>query len=266
MGCVVRLLEHAEVPAGDAAERWRLLAFAASRLDRRALARSAFAAWIRLDPKHKLERDSTPPGIWQDYTAALLAVRGGELVTEPQLAVDTRVVPVRPDATDLPKAPLPPRSDRDKARDFRFLAGLRASAAVGHGLASVGQALGGQLAVELQLSQRWWLGPHLGGLRFSVDGLGYTLPVAQLQTAVDLGPASAPWLSLTAGAGAVVAGGNDKLGSAALHVGVRYAPQPKGVVGWAVELADDVVLGGAAYSSVHVVSLQLSALVRPARR
>lgn len=265
MGCVVRLLEHAEVAAAEGSERWRLLAMAASRLDRRALARSAFAAWIRLDPANKLERDSTPPGIWQDYTAALLEVRGAELVREPQLSVDTRVTPVRPEASDLPRAPLPPRSDRDRARDFRFLAGLRASAAAGHGVGSVAEAIGGQLAVELQLSRRWWLGPHLGGLRFAVDGTGYTRPIAQLQTALDLGPAHKPWLSLTAGAGAVVAGGSDKLGSAALHVGVRYAPQLKGVVSLAIELADDVLLGGAQYSSVHVVSLQLSALFRPVR-
>lgn len=266
LGCVVRALEHAVVPESDAAERWRLLALAASRLDRHDLARAAFAAWIRLDPKHRLERDSTPPGVWLDYTAALLEVRGAELDRTPKLGVDTKVPPPRPTSADLPRAALPAHSGRDKARDFRFLAGVSASAALGQELPAPIDSVGGQLGIELQLSERWWVGPHLSGVRFALDGEPTTAALVQLQAAMGIGPAAAPWVSLTAGAGAQVGAGNDKLGTAALHVGLRYASQAKGVVGLAVELADEVVVGGSAYPSLHILTLRLGALIRPPRR
>lgn len=262
-GCVVRLLETAVVPEGERSEQLRLLALAASRLDRHDLARQAFADWIRRDRRHRLDKNAVPPGVWQDYAAALVTVLGSELERTPQLTVDPTVPPVRPTARDLPRAPLPALSSRDRARDFRFVAGLHGSWVPGQAAVSPLDHLGGLLGIEIEAHKRVWIGARLAGLRFGLDRVGsVTAPVAQARAVVAVGDVASPWFHVAAGGGAVVGGATDQTGPAALHVAVRYAPAAAGAVGWALECSDDVLLGASAGGPHHVVSLGLVAVLR----
>jgi hypothetical protein len=162
LGCVVQLLETANASAADAPERWRLLGFAAARLDRHDLARKAFAEWIALSPTHRLDRTMTPPAIYQDYTAALLERHGAELDLTPRTG-DRPQAPVPPtQVVALPKFAPPPRAERDQATDFAFYAGIAVAEYDGIVGANPVDHLGGFLGIEHDVGGRFRLGPQLG--------------------------------------------------------------------------------------------------------
>lgn len=162
LGCVVQLLETVTVSAADAPERWRLLGFAAARLDRHELARKAFAEWIALSPGHRLDRAMTPPAIYQDYSAALLERHGGELDLTPRTGDRPQAPVSSPQVSELPVFAPPPRSERDQATDFAFYAGLGITETDGIVRANPVDHLGGFLGIEHDVGGRFRLGPQLG--------------------------------------------------------------------------------------------------------
>ena len=121
MGCVVRTLDPVAPPAeatATASDHWRLLAFAAARLDRHSLARDAFRAWVSLRVTNRLSAADTPPVIYKDYVAALLAANDGVLDLAPRIAWRPSLPPPTVAAADLPVPAPPQRSDRDHASDI----------------------------------------------------------------------------------------------------------------------------------------------------
>lgn len=250
------------LPAPEQGERWRLLAFAASRLDQRAAARKAFARWIALAPSHRLERASTPPGIYADYAAALIDALGADLDRTPQLEPRAQVpVPV-PTPAEWPRFAPPPRSARDNARDFLFAFGLLGSVHLKAAAGSPVDHLGAQLGVELEPWQRWRFGFQFAGLRW----------VDQFSRARVLVQARSAWAPLVRGIhrlDVVAAGGMglstevDEGSVVAVGAALRYHLQPaRTAAGFYIEVGDQV---GIASRVQHVAVVALGIVLQPAR-
>lgn len=265
MACVLQRLEST---ASEAPERWRMLAFAAARLDRAALSRQAFAAWIGSSPSHRLERQSTAPTVWRHYAAALLQVHGGKLDLTPRVQPPAVLPPGAVTGVTLPRFPPPPRSKRDDNRDFALCLGLP----LGLPLDRAGLAPGLRLLLGLHLSPVWRAALEVGGLRYpdGGDGLGGDPPGTLIQAAVR---ADLLWLQGAAGElgfGLAAGGGqlnwDDGTGSAVAAVRplLRYAwparRQGGGLAIWA-ELAHQLLWAGD--GSQHVPSLALGVELRP---
>lgn len=267
LACVLRLLDpqakelEALAPA-EQGERWRLLAFAASRLDQRLAARKAFGRWIALAPSHRLERASTLPGVYADYAAALIDVLGADLDRTPQLDHRAQLAVPVPAPADWPRFAPPPRSPRDNARDFLFAFGLLGSVHLKAPAGSPGDHLGAQLGVELEPWQRWRFGFQFAGLRW----------VDQFSRARVLVQARAGWAPLVRGIhrlDLVAAGGMglstevDEGSVAAVGAMLRYQLQPaRSAAGFYIEVGDQV---GIASRIQHIAVVALGVVLQPAR-
>lgn len=243
-------------------ERWRLLAFAASRLDQRGAARRAFARWIALSPSHRLERASTLPGIYADYAAALIEVLGSDLDRTPQLDHRAQVAVPLPAPADWPRFAPPPRSARDNARDFLFAFGLLGSLHLKAAAGSPADHLGAQLGVELEPWQRWRFGFQFAGLRW-VDRFARARVLAQARAGwapLVRGPHR---LDLIAAAGMGLSTEVDEGSVAAVGAAARYQLQPaNSAVGLYVEVGDQV---GIASRTQHVAVVAVGVVLQPAR-
>ncbi len=271
-GCVVRTLSPNEAvadsaPLADRAERWRMLAFAAARLDRHDLAQHAFVHWLQLDPSHHLDRASTPPVVWQDYAAAWLQVRGGDLDLRP-------VVPDHPQLQapvltprDWPKFAPPPRSNRDQARDFVFELGpvLTVPAATPvQAVRRMPDHLGVAVGLAVQPWQDWRLGAHLQATRWYADSHSRIRGEVTARVGWTLWQRQASRLELIGGAGAAFEPTAAAGSAAVLALGMRYHRQPpQQALGWAVQLADHVALGG---DSGHLIALAVALVLQPASK
>lgn len=270
LGCAVRLLEPesalpADAPLADRAERLRLLAFAASRLDRHELARKAFASWIRLSDQHRLDRASTPGGIYADYTAAWIECLGAGLDRQPILDHRPVLVPPRPEPADLPRFAPPPRSARDNANNFAFFVGLGGAAEPGQPAGSLSHHLGVQLGLNLGLSERWRAGLNLQVLRWSWESAGQAAGVSrvlsQLQGAWALWQPSAHRLEVVLDGGMAFDWTGDTIG--ALGGGLRYHPVGLSKPAlWYVEVLDQL---GLRSRIDHILSISFGLVLQPAR-
>lgn len=168
MLCVLTTLQAAPAPAKPelAAERARMLAMAAGRMDRQALAVESFVAWIRLNPAaHRLARATTAPGIYRAWAAAWMQVHKARLDLQPRGLPEPAPLPGPVTAGDLPRFSPPPRSKRDKSTDTAFALGLafapwETDAAVGW--------LGLHFGLDQQLGERASI-----GVRAAVMGRGH---------------------------------------------------------------------------------------------
>lgn len=228
LGCVLQLLENAEVDPQFIAERWRLLAHAAARLDRHDLARKAFEAWIGLSNSHRLDRATTLPAVWQDYQAALLARFATELDLTPQVA-HVPVLPAPPaTVADLPRYGPPPKSARDSAADFSFA--IQTMAAVHPTRAAVPGFPGGGVGIDLHLSPRWRAGVQAEAVPFAVAARaldpeqGFLIFDAQLRAAYAVVQKGSHAVDVFGGLGGVLVGDAT---FAAGSAGLRYAFAPR---------------------------------------
>ena len=171
LGCVVTLLEKTALPAPDqtpeeGAECLKLLGFSAARLERHDLARRAFAAWTALPGEHRLERESTLPGVFQDYAAALIEGHTKDLDLQPRIGARPELPAPATTAADLPRFAPPTRESRDGARDIAVLAGMDVSSAPNYLPNSALELLGASVGLEVDLGPAWRLGLRTGGLRY----------------------------------------------------------------------------------------------------
>ena len=248
MACVIQRLEQAP---GDAPERWRMLAFAAARLDRASLSRRAFAAWIGLHSSHRLDRQSTAPAVWRHYAAALLQVHAGQLDLEPRLEPPAVLPPAAVTGVELPRFAPPPRSRRDQNRDFALCLGVTAAAPMD----GSGVAPGMELLVGLHISPVWRLGLQIGALRHPDGGGGLSGDVHGILTHAALrtdalwlqGAAGEFGVGLAAGGGQLNWDGTRSEAVAAIRPLLRYAwparRQGGGLAVWA-EIGHQLLVGG----------------------
>lgn len=264
MACVIARLEGAR---GAQPERWRLLAFAAARMDRHDLARQAFATWLGLDARHRLSRETTPPAIWRDYTAALLQVHGAALDLKPRAGPPAVLPPEAVTAVALPRYPLPPREARDRATDFSGSLGLTAGLA----LPGASPAFGAALDMGLHVGPRWRAGLFLAGLqlpRWAPDPAGL-LVCGGLQPAVRLGDGG--WGELVAlmdvGAGQKALVDGRSSAAAVIRPALRYAwpaRSARAELGGFVDLGHRMLLDAEGLRHMPAVSVGL--VVRPGAR
>ena len=260
LGCVLTVLAGALLAAEQQGERLRLLAFAAARLDRHAEARQHFAAWLQLPQKPRLDRALTPPTIYEDYSAALLALYSDRLELSPQLANDGEVMPAAPTATDLPRFAPPPRGDGGGIPPATYLVGLHGSLPAAAHWGPPGAHLGMELGIELDLPAAFRAGLLLGGWQrplavgaewnpfaLTRGGLGWRWGEHGLDVLLGLG------VALTSGADAVVG---------ALVPAMRYHWRPATrTAGFFVELASETLIGS--QGPREVIGLAVGVLLRP---
>jgi hypothetical protein len=228
LACVI---ERLQASTSQQPERWRLLAFAAARLDRHQLARQAFTAWIGLGDKNRLRRDVTAPAIWRDYAAALIAVHAGQLDLQPRVEPPAVLPPSAVTGTTLPRFAPPPRSDRDNNADFAIWLGGQTGVVWGPDDLWTGV----ELTVAANLSFRWRAGIQVSALRYPTEQPAVADKDALVVAGVWAGAAlRADLLLLDGAAGELVAAGSVGYGvldwddgrsesMAAIRPALRYA-------------------------------------------
>ncbi|MBM4346019.1 MAG: hypothetical protein FJ100_21810 [Deltaproteobacteria bacterium] len=271
LGCVIALDAPGALP-DDAPqqrqiERWRLVGFAAARLDRPDQARAAFAHLLRLAPTFHLDRDATPPVVWRAFAAAWLQVHGAGLDLQPAVHAHPHLPTPTSRPGDWPRFAPPPRSGRDNARDYVLTVAPTLSIVLdraGHFVKKPIDHVGVLLGLQ---TEPWpWLraGLILHGVRWN-DGarsrlrndLGLCVHgrVAQwnhgrLEVAVEL----AGSIDTSASGGAWGAAG----------AGLRYHTRPaRGSVGWTVSIGDRQALGG---QGENQLILAIGLALQPAAR
>lgn len=265
--CVVRLLDSAALgleglTVAEASERWRLLAFAYSRLDQRGPAREALRRWIRLGTANRLDKATTPPALYADYAAAALEELGGEIDRTPRLEYHAKLAVPVPQPADWPRFAPPPRSPRDSARDFLFQFGLLGSVHLRNELGSPGDHVGALLGVELEPWQRWRFGAQFGVLRW-VDKFSRARVLLQGRAGWALWVKAAHRLELAGLAGLGLSTEVDQGSVAAVAAAIRYHWQPAtSAAGFYAELADQV---GIADRTQHIAVLAIGLTLQPAR-
>jgi len=274
--CVVDRLQNSP---SKQPERWRMLAFAAARLDRHQLARSAFAGWIALDAAHRLQRDVTPPAIWRDYAAALIAVHGDQLDLKPRLEPPAVLPAAAATGTTLPRFAPPPRSKRDQNTDFAlWFGGL-----VGRAW-DTGEAAGGvELTLAMNLSPRWRVGVQATALRHpaepsaAVDDLGppgvFAGAGVRLDALLLAGGLGELGLGGTAGFGVLDWDDGRSESMAAFRPALRYAWPARergGQLGVWLEISHGFLVGGARARQLDLggrgIELRPGRDKRPAKR
>ncbi len=280
--CVVESLQSITYDKlAHAAEGMRLLAFAYARLDRHAEARQTFAQWLELSPQHRLERATTPPAVFEDYTAALLDVYKADLDLTPQLELHPVLPAPAVTPSDLPRFEPPPVSERDRADNA--VASLLVGGA--YDLKEGRQTLPAPLPaaeVGLGLLLGAWQVGMAGGMRYATRvtctssapppagqlgdivvgcgrGTGLVVPFQTRVTRIFVGDVR-HGVSLQAGIGGAIESGAT---SPVASLGVRYTWHPAGnSMGICAELRDDLDLSDVYHSPV----LLLGACFRPARQ
>lgn len=264
LGCVLRVLATADVPAAEASERLRLLGFSAARLDRHTEARTWFAQWVALAPGNRLDRAVTPPVVYQDYSAALLASRSADLEWTPQVDHQTLVLPTAPTPADFAQFAPPPRGQGMPKLTIRYGMGVHASLPVSSQAGAwslpwrhVGMQLAMDLAIPLNLSvgavmSGWQRPDPTGGVTWNPSA------VARLGWGQRFGNHG---LEVFVGAGVALATGKDSV-VGALVPAVRYHWRPEArVAGFYAELASQTLFGSDATS--EVLGLSLGVLLQP---
>jgi hypothetical protein len=237
LACVIALLEPAPpqpLYPESAAERLRLLAFAAARLDRHDLAQTAFSRWI--DDGHRLDATTTPPVVFADYSAAMVRKLTPLLDVTPQIDHRPQLPAPAMTAADLPRFPPPPRSSRDAARDIGFRLAGNGAGGPGHLVPGLGVAIG----LDLHGAGRMFGGLELGAwrpdqraLHRDVTEAGASLATFAAAhvgwTAVDAGTHSLHALARLGG----MAHASQDLGGSTMGIagGVRYDFTPRGWLG-----------------------------------
>ncbi len=261
LACVLRILTEAAVTPAQESEKFRLLAFAAARLDQHDAARQHFAAWLKLSPHNRLERATTPPTVYQDYTAALLAAQTDALDWTPQVENHAVLAPLGVTPTDLPRFGPPSRLQSDLPQRMSYLLGLHGSLPTtkdwGPPWAHLGMAVGIELelpyALRAGVLMGGWQRPDNGGFRWNP----YMLFRAGIGTRWgDHG------LDLLLGGGVALDTGDDSV-VGALAPALRYHWRPaERVVGFYTEVASQTLFGSS--TTAEVVGLTIGILLRPA--
>lgn len=255
LGCAVDLLQPdaalpPDAPQARQIERWRLLGFAAARLDRADVAKAAFAQLLRLDPKHRLDRDATPPVVWRAFAAAWLQVHGAGLDLEPQVQAHPILPVPKPQPRDWPRYAPPPKSGRDAARDYLLQLAPTVTVNLGTAAAVVKKPID-HVGVLMSLQVEPWPWLRAGLLLHAVrwhdgertrlrndiglcaHGLVVRWPDSRLEVGVEF--AGSMDISVHKGAWG------------AIGAGLRYHAQPaRGALGWTVSVGDRQALGGQA--------------------
>ena len=173
MLCVLQRLHGTDPPPADAAEHFRLLAFAAARLDRQPEVKDAVARWAAAVPGLRLQRDAVPPVIWRAWLDVRLHHARSSLDLQPRAGSDAVALPSPFTASHLAHLPPPSRSDRDDSGDARFGIDLVAASASG----GFGEVFGAEVDLGLCLGRaeggderRCWLGVGLLGRGLFLTG------------------------------------------------------------------------------------------------
>ncbi len=260
LACVLRVLGAAAVAPDQESEKFRLLAFAAARLDQHDAARQHFAAWVKTSPKNRLERATTPPGIFQDYSAALLAAQTDALDWTPQVQNQPVLPPVAVTPSDLPRFAPPQRQSSDLPQRITYLLGLHGSLPTVNDWGPPQAHLGLALGIELDL-------PH--GFRAGILTGGWQRPDHTVYRWNPFTLVRAGWgtrwgdhgLDLIFGAGVALDTGNDSV-VGALAPALRYHWRPADrSVGFFTEIASQTLFGS--QTTTEVIGLTLGVLLRP---
>lgn len=269
LGCVLRVLTpDAAVPDSaplpDRVERWRLLAFAAARLDKHDVAQRAFGQWLSLEPAAHLDRATTPPVVWNDYAAAWLLVHGGELGLQPVVADHPQLAPPVLTPRDWPKFAPPPRSGRDQARDFVFAMGPVLTLPGPNGFLAPQDHLGVLVALSVLPLERLRVGGELQASRWRATPSDRVRGEIAVRAGWTLWAGDSDRIEAIGGAGVAIeptaVNGTGVVAAAGLRM-QHHAPQQ--ALGWAVQLADHVTVGGGA---PQLVALSVALVLRPAKK
>ncbi len=263
LACVLRVLADASLPPPHDAERLRLMAFAAARLDQHEAARQHFAAWLKLAATNRLERATTPPNVYQDYTAALLAAQTDALDWTPQVENTVVLAPLGVTPTDLPRFAPPAREQSVWAQRIAYLVGVHGSLPTTKDWGPVWAHLGMAIGIEVGLPHGLWAGLLLGGWQ-RPDHSGYRWNPYSLFR----GGIGTRWgdhsLDVFLGAGVALDTGDDSV-VGALAPGLRYAWRPaERPAGFYMELASQTLFGST--TTTEVIGLTLGVLLHPTSR
>jgi hypothetical protein len=262
LACVLRVLGEGTVTPAQEAEKFRLMAFAAARLDQHEQARQYFTAWLKLAPQNRLERATTAPTVYQDYTAALLAAQTDALDWTPQVENHAVLPPLAVTPTDLPGFAPPPRMPSEIAKRMTYLLGVHGSLPTTSDWGPLWRHLGLAMAIEIDLPLGLRTGVAVGGWQRPDNGADHWNPYMLARVGIghrwgDHG------LDLVVGAG--VAFENTDYGVVgALAPALRYHWRPADrVAGGYVELSSQTLFGSA--TTVEVIGVSLGVILRPSR-
>ena len=263
LACVLRVLADVQLAPEQAAERWRLMAFASARLDQHEAARQHFAAWLALSATNRLERATTPPNIYQDYTAALLASQSDALDWTPQVENHAVLAPLAVTPTDLPRFAPPPREHSDIAQRVSYLLGLHASLPTTNDWGPIWAHLGIAMGLEVDLPYGLRAGALVGGWQRPDHTTDRWNPYALFR-----GGIGKRWgdhgLAALLGAGVAFDTGDDSV-VGAFAPALRYDWQPaQRPVGLYTELASQTLFGSK--TTTEVIGLTIGVILRPAGR
>ena len=263
LACVLRVLTGGAVTPAEEAEKCRMLAFAAARLDQHEAARGHFAAWLKLSPQNRLERATTPPNVYQDYTAALLAVQTDALDWTPQVENHAELAPLAVTPTDLPGFAPPPRMPSEIAKRMTYLVGLHGSLPLTADWGPPWAHLGLAMGLELELPYALRVGLLFGGWQRPDNGAYRWNPYAMTRFGIGT-----HWgdhgLDLLLGAGVALDTGDDSV-DGALAPALRYHWSPaERAVGFYTELASQTLFGSK--NTAEVLGITLGVLLRSGAR
>lgn len=264
LACVLRVLAPVHLSESEEPERLRLLAFCAARLDRHEEARQYFTAWLQLNPQntanvqHKLDRATTPPQVYQDYTAALLATKTDQFDWQPQIENHVVVAPLAVTPSDLPHFAPPPRMENSVASRMSFLLGLNVSLPVtaqSSHWTPVQAMLAGGLALELDLPAYLKIGVAAGGWqRPNGTGGGEWNPYSLFRAGIG-GRWGDHGLDLLLGAGVVLSATAEQvIGTFAPALRYHWRPATQ-LVGVYAELASETLFASAGTQEIIGISL-----------
>lgn len=261
LACVLRVLTDARVSLGQESEKFRLLAFASARLDQHDVARKHFAEWLKLSPHNRLERATTSPNVYQDYTAALLAAQSDALDWTPQVENHAVLAPLGVTPTDLPRFAPPARGQSDLPQRMSYLVGAHGSLPTGNDWGPPWAHIGMALGIELDLPYALRAGVLMGGWQRPDNGAFRWNPYMLFRAGIGT-----RWgdhgLDLLLGAGVALDTGDDSV-VGALAPALRYHWRPAAqVVGFYTELASQTLFGSS--KTKEVIGLTLGVLLRPA--
>ncbi len=260
LACVLRVLSGAAVAPGQESEQFRLLAFAAARLDQHDAARQHFAAWLNLSPHNRLERATTPPNVYQDYTAALLAAQTDALDWTPQVENHAVLAPLGVTPTDLPRFAPPPRVHSDLPQRMSYLIGVHGSLPTKNDWGPPWAHIGIAMGIELDLPYGLRVGGLFGGWQRPDNGAYRWNPYTLLRAGIG-GQWGDHGLDLLIGGGVALDTGDDSV-VGALAPALRYHWRPaERLVGFYTELASQTLFGSK--TTTEVIGITLGVLLRP---
>lgn len=263
LACVLRVLSEGTVAPAQEAEKFRMLAFAAARLDQHEAARRYFGAWLKLSPQNRLERATTTPNVYQDYTAALLAAQSGALDWTPEVENHPALAPLGVTPTDLPGFAPPPRMPSEVAKRMSYLLGVHASLPTNTQWGPAWAHFGIAMAIELDLPYALRAGVAVGGWdRPDISGGDHWNPylLARFGVGKRWGDSGVDLLL----GGGVAFDNSDSGVVGAFAPAVRYHWRPaERVVGGYLEVSSQTLFGSA--QTIEVIGVSLGVILRPNR-